>query len=1399
MDEQDYLDFLARKIEAGEITQEEADEALGVLQATDFLTAPPQTQTTTEQVEAINTPRPSFFELQEQVQAVDSTADPSLQDALNRVRDRNIQHSMQDLGDREIQLEQQSIQDYLDQMTEAYSDLPQRERIDTTEQEQRMREGVAQPGPIPQEELLPRIQQVFDRVEQIQEANPEAVDLTTNYGGYNDAALMELGSEGALRELAARQRIRDSNFEQNSQNPEYWDRLRRTIGASIPRTANAIYSLPDIARFVMSEDPANLEDFLSRDESINRAVGVSEPIGIAESAMEAVPGLLFPGGAVARGVGFGTDLLLDQSIRELTDTEETPYQTVFDQLRLTDDGEMPNIGPAAAIVGGLFAGSLGASAVTRMVQSTVPDVPQARQLREFMVGAPEDLETIERSTDLNRAAIVDEQAALTGLAERAGVPNLRDIEDRIEFDSGAAMNTRVQEAVRTGRMSVRGGGSDFETEVAPAVLYEQARQLDPNTRRDVNDYINMQDMLDDARIALREGIGDRQTNLDTVARITAQSSTIRQRTPQAVEISQQYNTVSRSVRDFLEGELFSPEFRRELDRDRPNYVSLEVSDVLPSSPLGERLAQAQRSGEHVEAEDWFLRRRDSVGNYDLQRRSDPFDMMMRYTEAALTSRLKNDTRKAYIDQMRQSQYGSNTIRPVREGEAGEFPRRIVTVHRNGKKEQYISSQLQADLLRFDPYIAKHPIMHSMRRVFEQTTTGPLTATFAVTTALRDMVAGAILRPEGINTVGPLGMGQAFVNQLYAKAQGAISRRLLASLNNGASPIPQALMSRAQQQRLAANMADGYVQSLYHLANTQGGFDASLMKNKIELSQGMLTEIKDTITQSGLVNNPLVNNGLTRFSAETVSTAINGFIAVFDAMQDAPRFGAIQASVKNGLDVDEATQGARSITGDVTKSGRAVRPDGSYIEADAVDQGVNNILSRYSSWGVEAVRESTPFLNPMIQGTRRLLASYIDDPIGTNLRAWAYVGIPAIAAYTWNEMLGEEYNDYAITRRSARDVAMNMYIGVPSLPPEQGIEIPLAHEILSYHAPFIRSLYGISRGEAGSQTSAALMQLGNTIFSNSLEVGYPVIGQAAFNVAGVNAPDAITGTGVGSAYMISEDNLGFLPQNIETLTRTLFGSVGDIAIEGAYALNSSGGDFGAFQEQVYNEYMRRAPIVHNLTGRQEPGSPFFTMPAQFNRERRDAIEQFRDLYDEFYNPKRFTENSEQKPSSSRTYTSDNFGLENEDLPFQMIGPTAMARPANPLIARFGERVREALQTNERGISGINNRLTRYNQYLRRLRNYNAGDAEALQGWQRTLEMDDPVKELLERNDVDISNYHDRVRIMNIIANEMSYLFAAQDSVYTDFENELTEELQAEGTFPPGMRFDVRLHLQPDFTP
>jgi len=271
--------------------------------------------------------------------------------------------------------------------------------------------------------------------------------------------------------------------------------------------------------------------------------------------------------------------------------------------------------------------------------------------------------------------------------------------------------------------------------------------------------------------------------------------------------------------------------------------------------------------------------------------------------------------------------------------------------------------------------------------------------------------------------------------------------------------------------------------------------------------------------------------------------------------------------------------------------------------------------------------------------------------------------------------------------------------------------------------------------------------------------------------------------------------------MEKLARTLFANVGQTAVELATAM-SSDFSFETMQQTLYNNVVKRAPIVKNLTGNKAT-SVGFSIPAEYNKDKWRAVEEFRDYWDAFYNPKRMNEDGLEMPSSKGKYTQDKGLLDGQkDLPYLMIGQNQMAQPTNPLYQVVGPVLVEKIQQNEIGMTGITDRDNTYARIAARIRKFNAGDRDALREWQANLNGLTPedaetkqLKELLEDLNVDLAKYDDRVKLLNYIEGERSHLIKIQLDVFSEVEKEVTEILRKKKIIAQDEEFMVEKHLKP----
>lgn len=1036
-----------------------------------------------------------------------------------------------------------------------------------------------------------------------------------------------------------------------------------------------------------------------------------------------------------------------------------------------------------------------------------PAPPTIRKVIEVTKDAPKDLETLETAKDLYKAYILDEKTALSDIAERAGVPNLKAIKTTIDQDTQTTALMRVNESLKTGKLRTFAG--DFNAPIPPEGLYMKYKALPALTQKDADDFLKLNDLTDDMRLRLAQGIdpaNSQQILNDALNNIAL----IRQRSPIVDELHKEYKGVTEAVRNFLgtgKNSMLDQKALAKLGQERPNYVPIDVHGINPNDPLASRVVDAQRLLSKSEMDDWFLQRRDLKNINNIDGRTDAFETLLSYTRNALQNKMENDVRGQYADGIMNSAFGANTMRELKPDEAGKYGNRVVEIYENGEKKKYVASRLQADLLRFDPHIAKFPAFYSLKRFFEMGTTGALGLTFAPVTMMRDAITGNVVAPRGVGTPGILRTLAEVPRSVAAKTALASSLLLKYSFKD----VP--FLTQQAKDQLATSLGAAYSNSLEAMANKVGGIDANLMKSTIDARKGVVNEVKRSLEASaGKV--PGAN-----FLGRSARVLWDGWEGLFSSVSDAPRMAAFRQSIKKGLTPEDAAIQARATAGDTTRSGRVYKPDGTRVDADAVNKSAL-VPAAAVGKATQFAREAIPYVNPTIQGLRRVGTRFLQDPVRTTLRAWQYVGLPAVAAYGWNEMLGPEYNDYANKQRSSRDQAMNIYVAVPGLPPEQGIELPIAQEMMPWNAPMVTALYNMGRGD--QDVSEAVKHMAGTILTNGAMLGYPVGFSQAFQAAGMRPPESIL-TPWADVYEMREDNVGFLPQNVEAIVRQTFGGISDLVMQSAAAGWEGGPE--AFAKEFGNQWVKRVPIAKNLAGTKTATSNF--TPLSMERQRKfEALDKFLDAYDEHFNPKKegrlSTNNLSELPEGTDV---------NDETTYKLAPPTSPV-PTNPIFKQFGDVVKAYIGTNDEGMTGLKSHYSNLTKQLQLLKGYSAGSAgnfkeyqksivgatekynsaiQELQSKQKAMKKPDynremknielnlgeraKAEQLLEKLDIDLGNRNDVHKLINYLEKDRTQVIDEQLVLIRKLEDYMTQQLHSNGMLPPTQRFDVERHLTP----
>ena len=990
------------------------------------------------------------------------------------------------------------------------------------------------------------------------------------------------------------------------------------------------------------------------------------------------------------------------------------------------------------------------------------DPPVTSLVTDVTPTGPAGLETIERAGDLLKAQVVEDKQVLHDLAERAGMPNVEEISKRIDLDTQTQASIRVNAALRTGRL--RHSAGDLVLPVTPGRLLEEVSRLPKPVQIAADDYLKLLDRSDDLRNAIASGKQIRK-NTAELQLIIRQLNDYEKRFPEVKDIASQYFGITQAVRDFLakgENKLIHPKEKLRLDKDKKHYVPYNISNVNDDANMLVRLGQAnQDSAGFMSLDNWLLHTPNAARIKDPKIAGNAFETLNDWVAHAARFKLENDTRGAYIKGMLGSQYGGKTIRAAKEGEILSNPKHTISVYENGKRTTYLSSQLQAALLRFDPYTAHYPNLYTFKRGFEHLTTGSASLTFAPKVLIRDSVAGWVFNNG--NITNPLKSAVAIPEMAYAKGLQAGADLLEGSL----SGIPG-----IDAKGMAQSLKHKYMQTLYHAANEAGGFEASLMRSQLEANKSLVAQ-----AVKGLEASNSKTGKAAKIAITPVVTIARMFDAGYDILLEAPRYAATKSLVKQGVDIEDAVIQGKKITGDTSRQGKVRTKSGRMIGVDATNPQWTGFL-KPTGLATEIIRETTPYFNPMVQGLRKMATSYAENPAETGARTWLAVGLPTFLAFAHNEQLGPEYNDFANTLRSGRDQVMKVYIGIPGKPPEEGLQLDLAHELTPLNSLFTTALYHMARGKEGKELSRAMQYSAMSTLENIGMIGAPTVLNVAGSAVGVHMPESLLNYATGplggdvGAYTFSEDQVGFLPENTERTVRALFGGLGDTLLQTAMALSEHGPEAGL--EEFGYQIKRKTPIISDVTGTR-------TAVTNFTPDKSEAVATMRQVYDmmELWD-EWFAPDKDYTRSLSSPMTQDHGAMQGrEDVTTRRFAPPSTRKPTNPLFEDVGRIIDSKLMKNEIGFKGLGSRLANLTEQIKLLRGYVAGDSNSFREYQAEY-MDSTARyeQVVQQRDAELERIESELAPLKgqrgLSAEEVKrreQLYAERDSAKRFYKNSL----------------------------
>jgi hypothetical protein len=384
------------------------------------------------------------------------------------------------------------------------------------------------------------------------------------------------------------------------------------------------------------------------------------------------------------------------------------------------------------------------------------------------------------------------------------------------------------------------------------------------------------------------------------------------------------------------------------------------------------------------------------------------------------------------------------------------------------------------------------------------------------------------------------------------------------------------------------------------------------------------------------------------------------------------------------------------------------------------------------------------------------------------------------------------------------------------------------------APFLTALYNYGKGD--EEVGEAMTQTGLSILENVGGLAPPPSLAAMMALSGNKPMESIT-TPWKNTYDIREDNVGFLPENVEQAIRAQFGTQGALGLEMANAFMEEG-DATAAVDEFLAGVAKRTAIVKGVGG-WRTNSAYFTPISSKQQKKLDAYYKFDDEWTQHFDEDGIVRKEPVKP------------LLGEDIPIGDMGPPPTPRPINPMYELFGQQIEDAFRKKSTyGFPQTQAQMNALTDQIRLLRGYSAGRAKEFEQFQKQINgigesipaaqavvdeataavaefperigknTPDPegtkaakdaakgklkdaedeltrlqfiakTAEFLKANHVDLKNRMDVTRLINVLEANRVEVMRDQLKIIQQIEDDLTQQLQAQGLMKPGQEFRIEM--------
>lgn len=1028
---------------------------------------------------------------------------------------------------------------------------------------------------------------------------------------------------------------------------------------------------------------------------------------------------------------------------------------------------------------------------------------------------PGDVKSFTTMSDVLHNVTHDRYATAMNTAKALHVDPvvLKDMRTKFDFQTGSATRALTNSFITTGEMNTTG----FHLKVDTPIM-RLAETEDLATTRYMYLHHTFDDLAEQQRIMLNRPLAVQQANPGPV--------TVRGMTLNDVR------TEIRQMEASPEGPRYL-DFKREYDSNRNEYW-----DTLYNGEYGTMSRQEYLEARTRRANNIYNKSLDLGNDHAVPEMVKSAESLGNEVQSGLRKRMENETIGTYIDTM-VAQHPNFARRVSAEDyrlNQKSWEKNLVTFKRRGVKEYWLTDPTVAFNLRMDPYYMQGTasvMVNGPKNIVEMTTTGKFAPWFPFINASRNYNLARVSAENGFVAPNLIDLARSIPEQLLPQAAKVAAHRIDAWSNGYMGQMFPSVFNQAVSKKLM----DVFDQSMYLALTKAGGVHSSgFLDYGSEAANSLRAASKSVPYQSA-------------------RNFMLGLSHTLEAIHNSANFAYASKNIrKGGKSVEAAARSSKQLTGDPGKVGQFASNSkvGGSTTIPYSTEGLNPFQRAgfaAAKWGAggafEAGRQAFPWFNVTTQGMKRVGQSYTENPAKFVQRIYQTAVVPAAAVYMFNRGAGVDpngvsYTDYEMNRRSPYKSHMYLYIAIPGLPAERGIEIPLPHETALPSSLIRAGLHHATHsefmGRADDFTRAALSFVGmdyepsDTVPLRSTEEdaantmskmgeialvpALPPVIAGVMGAGGMVAPSGPFGETYRKRDDAFDDKQG-LPTSLDLFLRGIGPGVADIAGSGIAAYMHSEHAFtGMFSgaKAMGKRMVEKTPFVNDVIGLKMPitGSTRTTEDFFEDKKTLDKIDEYYKKFDPTvdHSGKR-EKGSKQGRAIAEYFMGDqkipqgNFGLENKE-------------PVNMLYKAFAKELDRKLhkdvvfdkdgKTPAGGIGFVSQKAiySELSEALKQLRKIDDGNNTK---WREKLEQKPEIIEYLKEHNVPLDNSRN---VRNFL--ELKRQDAAKQLMFTvraieqDFQRRLNdpsfrfEKLDPNQPYllPPGIEIPEYVPTIPSYT-